>query len=70
MCGLMSDLVICNFRKSMVTHDTECPYWDQVSLNNTKPTKTNQTKPSVDVTENFMVQNTKTTDFFSTGYGL
>ena len=28
------------FRKSMVIHDTECPYWDQVSLNNT-----NQTKP-------------------------
>ena len=26
--------------KSMVIHDTECPYWDQVSLNNT-----NQTKP-------------------------
>ena len=21
--------------KSMVIHDTECPYWDQVSLNNT-----------------------------------
>ena len=30
----MSDLVICKFRKSMVIHDTECPYWDQVSLNN------------------------------------
>ena len=28
--------------KSMVIHDTECPYWDQVSLNNT-----NQTKPYV-----------------------
>ena len=26
--------------KSMVLHDTECPYWDQVSLNNT--TKPNQ----------------------------
>ena len=26
--------------KSMVIHDTECPYWGQVSLNNT-----NQTKP-------------------------
>ena len=26
--------------KSMVIHDTKCPYWDQVSLNNT-----NQTKP-------------------------
>ena len=38
--GLMSDLVICKFWKSMITHDTECPYWDQVSLNNT-----NQTKP-------------------------
>ena len=35
MCGLMSDLVICKFRKSMVIHDVECPYWDQVSLNNT-----------------------------------
>ena len=35
ICGLMSDLVICKFRKSMVVHDTECPYWDQVSLNNT-----------------------------------
>ena len=25
MCGLMSDLVICKLRKSMVIHDTECP---------------------------------------------
>ena len=25
MCGLMADLVICKFRKSMVIHDTECP---------------------------------------------
>ena len=33
--GLMSDLVNCKFRKIMVIHDTECPYWDQVSLNNT-----------------------------------
>ena len=31
----MSDLVICKFRKSMVIHDAKCPYWDQVSLNNT-----------------------------------
>ena len=38
MCGLMSNLVICKFRKSMVIHDTECPYWDQVSLNNTNQT--------------------------------
>ena len=30
----MSELVIYKFRKSMVMHDTECPYWDQVSLNN------------------------------------
>ena len=37
MCGLMSDLVICKFRKSMVMYDTKCPYWDQVSLINTKP---------------------------------
>ena len=35
MCGLMSDLVICKFRKSMVIHDAECPHWDQVSLDNT-----------------------------------
>ena len=27
--------------KSMVIHDTECPYWDQVSLNNTNLTKPN-----------------------------
>ena len=30
--------------KSMVIHDTECPFWDQVSLNNT-----NQTKPNLSV---------------------
>ena len=36
--ALMSDLVICKFRKSW--HDTECPYWDQVSLNNPKPKPT------------------------------
>ena len=28
--------------KSMVIHDTECPFWDRVSLNNT-----NQTKPNL-----------------------
>ena len=38
MCGLMSDLVICKFRKNMVIHDTEYPYRDQVSLNNTNQT--------------------------------
>ena len=32
LCGHMSDLVICKFRNIMVIHDTECPYWDQVSL--------------------------------------
>ena len=37
MCGLMANLVISKFRKCMVIHDIECPYWDQVSLNNTKP---------------------------------
>ena len=41
MCDLMSDLVICKFRKSVVVQDTECPYWDQVSLN-----YINQTRPS------------------------
>ena len=38
MCGLMSDLVNCKVRKSIIIHDTECPYWDQVSLNNTNQT--------------------------------
>ena len=38
----MSDLMICKFRRIMVIHDTECPYWDHVSLNNT-----NQTKPNL-----------------------
>ena len=38
VCGLMYDLVRCKFRKSMVIHDTKCPYWDQVSLNNTNQT--------------------------------
>ena len=32
MCGLMSDLLICMFIKRMVIHDTECPFWDKVSL--------------------------------------
>ena len=37
MCDLMSDLIwsISKYRKSMVIYDTECPYWDQVSVNNT-----------------------------------
>ena len=39
MCCLTSDLVICKFSKSMVIHDTEYPYWDQVSLNNINPTQ-------------------------------
>ena len=39
MCGLTSDLVICKFWKSMVMHDTECPYWDQVLSNNTNSTQ-------------------------------
>ena len=30
------------FIKSMVLHDTKCPYWDQLSLNNTDQTKLNQ----------------------------
>ena len=38
-CGLMSDLVICKRRKSMVIQDTGCPYGDQVSLNNTNSFK-------------------------------
>ena len=31
------DVVICKSTKSMVTHDTECPYWDQVPINYTTP---------------------------------
>ena len=52
MCVLMSNLVICKFSKRyghtwhrmsllrlakmMVIHDTECPYWDQMSLKTKK----------------------------------
>ena len=32
----MFDLGICSIEESMVIYDTECPYWDQESLNNTK----------------------------------
>ena len=38
MCGLISNLMIFKFRKSMVIHDTECPHWDQVLLNSTNQT--------------------------------
>ena len=38
MSGLMSDLVICRFRKVWSYTTLECPYWDQVSLNNTNQT--------------------------------
>ena len=41
----MSDLVICKFRKYVVIHDTECPYWNQVSLNNINPTQLNPNRP-------------------------
>ena len=34
--GLMPNLVICKHGKEYGIHDTECPYLDQVSLNNTK----------------------------------
>ena len=40
-------------KKSMVIHDTECPYWDQVSLNNT-----NQTKPNTLYTLNIYTKYT------------
>ena len=43
MCGLdvwSADLHL--FIKNMVIHDIECPYWDQMSLNNTNQTKPNQ----------------------------
>ena len=26
MCGLMFDLVLCKFKKSMIIHDIQCPY--------------------------------------------
>ena len=40
MCGLMIyDLVLCRHRKSMVIHDTECPYQDQELINNKKTNK-------------------------------
>ena len=32
----MSDLVIYMYKKSIVIHDTGCPYWDQVLLNKAK----------------------------------
>ena len=52
MCGLMSDLLICKLIKSMAIHDTECPYWDQVSLNNT-----NETKRVLLITSPFLLHN-------------
>ena len=33
------------FIKNMVIHDIECPYWDQMSLNNTNPTQPNPPWP-------------------------
>ena len=36
----MFNLLICKFMKVVVIQDTECPYWDQVSLNNIKPNQT------------------------------
>ena len=38
MRGLMFNLVICKFRKSMVTYDTESFSCDQVPLDNTNQT--------------------------------
>ena len=34
--------LFASLKKNIVVHDTKCPYWDQVSLNNT-----NQTKPNL-----------------------
>ena len=36
MCGMTFDLEIFKLRKILVIYDTECSYWDQVSLNNPK----------------------------------
>ena len=46
VCGLTSELMICKFSRSIVIHDTECPYCDQLSLNNPNP-KTNPRSGSV-----------------------
>ena len=46
MSGLMSDLGIYKFRKCMVIHDTEYPYWDQVSLIITKDLSLPQKHPN------------------------
>ena len=35
-------------KNSMVIHDTECPYWDQVSLNNTNQTNECYMIPTAD----------------------
>ena len=40
------------FIKNMVIHDTKCPHWDQVSLNNTK---TNKTKGQQTKCQNFHI---------------
>ena len=34
MCGVVSDLVICELREYDFVYDTKCPYWDKASLNN------------------------------------
>ena len=52
----MSDLVVCKFRKSMVIHDTRCPYWDQVSLNNTNQTNLILWKPAFVKVDVYTVQ--------------
>ena len=36
MCGLMSDLLHCEFKEYDVLYDAESPYWDQASLSNIK----------------------------------
>ena len=33
--SIVSYLVICSIEKGIIIHDAECPYLDQVSLNNT-----------------------------------
>ena len=39
MCGLMPDLVFASIGKEYVMDDSECPYGDEVSLNNTNSYK-------------------------------
>ena len=62
MCGLMSDLMIGNFRrKKMYGHtyvqDTECSHWDQVSLTQHKPNATHWLRTTLEQTKELSEKN-------------